>query len=132
MKNTMKSPAKITGLLVDVENGIARKATLSKTLDGYYKALNCSMIDIVSRWIGGKRFDIICDDEALFKDSPRTSAIGMDYVPMLYGNLFVVAFDGRDDVCSLSDAQIAYLLKLVVYFKDKAGNVRPCLTRCDY
>lgn len=127
----MKKTTKITGVLVDVKAGVARKATIEKSLDGYYKALNCGCIDIVTRRIGGQRFDIICDDEALLKDFAKVSAVNESNRPMLFGNLFVVNFDGRGDVCSLREGQIDFVLyhtKTVTDLK-KRWTV---LTNCEY
>lgn len=127
----MKKTTKITGVLVDVKAGVARKATIEKSLGGYYKALNCGCIDIVTRRIGGQGFDIICDDEALLKDFAKVSAVDKNNRPMLFGNLFVVNFDGSGDVCSLREGQIDFVLyhtKTVTDLK-KRWTV---LTDCDY
>lgn len=57
----------ITGVLVCPDTGTAEKATIENSLDGYYKALDCDIIDITMRTVGNKRYDIICDDEGLLK-----------------------------------------------------------------
>ena len=62
--------AEITGVLVNPDEKTVKKVTIEKSLDSYYKTLDCSCIDIVTRKIGGRRFDIICDDEGLYKDDP--------------------------------------------------------------
>lgn len=36
-------------------------------LETYYKLIGCELIDIVKRKIGGKYFEIVCDDEAKLK-----------------------------------------------------------------
>lgn len=127
----MGKTQKITGVLVDLEKGVACKATIDKSLEGYYKALNCELIDIVSRSIGGQGFDIICDDEALLKANPRLSACNKRREPMLCGNLFVVNYDGKGDVCSLRQGQIEHVLRHTLRVTDfeKRWTV---LTDCDY
>ena len=127
----MGNAQKITGVLVDLEKGVARKATIDKSLEGYYKALNCDCIDIVSRSIGGQGFDIICDDEALLKEFARPSAFTHDMQPMLFGNLFVVNYDGKGDVCSLRQGQIEHVLRYVRTVKNTLGTF-VFLTKCDY
>jgi hypothetical protein len=127
----MKKTTKITGILVDVKAGVARKATIEKSLDGYYKALNCDCIDVVTRRIGGQRFDIICDDEALLKAFIKPSAVDKDNHPMLFGNLFVVNFNGKDDVCSLREGQIEHVLRHTKSVTDLKKRWM-ILTDCDY
>lgn len=39
------------------------------------KELNVDLFDIVSRKIGDKYYDIVCDDEGLLKSNPKISAI---------------------------------------------------------
>lgn len=122
---------KITGILVDAEGCTAAPATIEKSLAGYYTALNCDCIDLVSRKIGGVKYDIVCDDEGLLKAHPRVSAISKDGQPMLVGNLFIVKFDGQDDVRSLTEEEQAHVLKHVR--KARLG-IRPCVVihPCDY
>ena len=103
----------ITGVLIDPEKGIAEKRTLAKDLSAYYETLRCTCIDIVNRSICGKRFDIICDDEGLLTADQWLSAIDDLGSPMLVGPLFVVQFDGMDDVTDLTDEEIAYVLRHV-------------------
>ena len=103
---------KITGLLIDVNTGLASFKTVDKSLESYYKILDCSTIDIINRRIGpDKFFDIICDDEALLVSPAIPSAIsGIDFNYCLYGNLFVVGHDpGSEDVRSLTKEEIKYL-----------------------
>lgn len=100
---------KITGYFVDPENGIAEPRTIDKSLEGYYALLRCDTIDIPSRMIGDRRFDIICDDEALLKAPPFVSAYDIDGSPMLVGPLFVVKFDGEEDVTSLTQDELDYV-----------------------
>lgn len=111
----------IKGVFIDVENATASARTIEKSLDGYYKLLGCDTIDIVERLIDGRLFSIVCDDDALLKPS-LLGAIDKDGHPMLYGNLFVVKFDGVDDVMSLNDNEIDYILQHIV----------PVLFRCEH
>lgn len=124
---------KITGVLVDVTTRTAAKVTVEKDLDSYYKILNCRCIDIVRRGIGGKRFYIICDDEALLTSSPRVSAVGIDGEMMLAGNLFVVQTDGGDDLQSLTEAEIRHVLLNAKWLVSLVHHdIRCVLTNCTY
>lgn len=106
---------KITGYLIDVQNGTAGPVTIDKSLESYYKVLNCEFIDIVSRAIGSEKrvFDIICDDEALMNDDARLSAVDTYGNMMLFGNLLIVKFDGVDDEMSLTEDGIRYVRQYV-------------------
>lgn len=100
----------ITGVLLDAETARVKRASIPDTLDSYYRALNCTTIDIVSRTIGGQRFDIVCDDEGTFKEDVRISALDRACQPMLVGSLFVCkSADGR--LQSLNDTEIAHVLR---------------------
>ena len=107
MTETMK---KITGVLVNPADQVIEPATIEKSLEGYYKLLDCDCIDIVHRQIGGKYFGIICDDEALLKADPVPAAVDRQGRVVLYNRLFIVSFDGVDDVRSLTDDEIQHVL----------------------
>ena len=114
----------IRGFLIDPENGIAEERTIEKSLDSYYATLRCSCIDIVSRVIGGECYDIICDDEGLLKDPHYISAIDHYGHPALVGAIFVVNYDGGEDVCDLSEQDVGNLdLHLVNLLDEKDGDI---------
>ena len=101
----------ITGYLIDVMNGTAGPVTIEKSIDAYYEVLDCSCIDIKSRFV-----DIICDDEGIMKADARISAIDSKGDPMLVGNLFVVKFDGVEDETSLTEDDIEYVKRNIDRF----------------
>ena len=107
----------IKGVLIDVISNTAKVVEIEKSLNSYYKILNCNLIDITSRYIGGKLFDIICDDEGLFKEDFIASAVTSYNRIALVGNLFVVKFDGNDDETSLDDEEIEHILNHVKMVK---------------
>lgn len=94
------------GYLID-PMGNAEKCEIPHDLDGYHKLLDCQTIDIVSRKIGKKYYDIVCDDEGLFKDQVHVSAIDGKGDAMLVGKLFVCKHDGHGNEVGLSDDDIA-------------------------
>ena len=100
----------ITGVLVDAHNARITRVKIPDTLESYYTALDCTTVDIVSRTIGGKRFEIVCDDEGLLKDEPKVSAVDMEGHAMLVGSLFVCNYGGNGELSSLTDADVAHVL----------------------
>ena len=103
----------IRGVLIDVVNNAAKVVEIDKKLESYYKILNCNLIDITSRYIGDKLFDIICDDEGLLKENFKVSAITRSLGPALVGNLFVVKHDGKGNERSLTKKEVEYVLERV-------------------
>lgn len=116
---------KVTGIYVNAEKHSAAPISIESKLDAYYELLDVSCIDIVSRKIGGKYYDIICDDEALLKANPICSMIDSDGKPMLFGNLFICSHDGEGNEISLSPDDIPRILRKmqpVLVVKDNQFN----------
>ena len=130
----------ITGYLIDVQNETHGPRTIEKSLQGYYKTIGCRLISMPEHQIGvnrgrfhGKRFTIICDDEALFVDQPKISAIDNLGQPMLCGNLFIVKTDDQGDTVSLDPADIKYLEQFVLLQGTrKFPRPYPILHQCEY
>ena len=94
-----------------------------------YKSLNLGgSIDIAHRAICGKPFDIICDDEARLVENPIPSAVNNRGEGDLCGNLFIVKFDGCDDVKSLSSAEVSFILKNTFPAMVERQNARRAIT----
>ena len=93
------------GFLIDPANGGA-VVEIPNSLDGYYKLLDCQTIDIVKRKIGGKYYDIVCDDEGLFADNALVSAVDGDNQPMLVGKLLICNDDGKGNEAGLTQEDI--------------------------
>ena len=112
--------------LIDTEAKEARVVEIddSNHLTEYYKYLNCYLIDITSRKVGGRYFDIIVDDEGLFADKPIVSAVDSSGEPALVGNLLFCNHDGQGGETSLTDQDIALLQEFttLVEVVDKKGN----------
>ena len=88
----------------------ANVAELSGKLEGYYKALECDTIDIVSRNIGGEYYDIVCDDEGLFKENFVSMICEVTLEPMLVGNLFICRHNRRGNEVSLTADDVTNIL----------------------
>ena len=98
------------GLLIDVHNAKIQEVEVSE-LDDYYKWIGCENIDITSRKIGGRIYDI-CDDEGFFHDPVLVSAVDSEKNAMLVGNLIVMGnSDGDEILHGLSDEELKHLKK---------------------
>lgn len=84
----------LKAVLIDVYNEKVEIKDIEPELEEYYRLLDCTLVDIVTRKIGGKLFYIVCDEEGLYShgDDPRISALNSDYEPMLVGNLLVLGY----------------------------------------
>lgn len=60
------------------------------TLETYYEMLDCDMIEMPSRKIGDKYYDVICDEEGLLKPDPILSGFNSERCePMIVGKLLI-------------------------------------------
>lgn len=113
---------KIVGVLVDVNNNVVNVTRIeydtndNDYLDVYYKVLNCDTFDIVTRRIGSSHYSIYCDDEGLFKEDNKPSAITFDgarVVEVLVGNLFVCKHNDDGETISLTDKEMDEIFEYV-------------------
>jgi hypothetical protein len=125
----------LKGILIDVENEEVKCIEIQDTLDEYYRILNCDTIDIVSRKIGRKRFEIVCDDEGTFKENPKISAIDNYGSPQFVGNLFIVGgeIDEEGNLTGLKQSEVAYVMdRIQKMYTRRFINGYPMLTQCEY
>ncbi|MCM1189822.1 MAG: DUF3846 domain-containing protein [bacterium] len=128
---------KLLGVLVDVYNEKAQPLEIEDELDSFYKILDCTCIDIVRRRIGGrfkKAFEIVCDDEGLFREPQKISAIDNLGQPQLVGNIFITGtVDVDGNLTSLTKYDVSYILSKVQKMSTrKFINGYPMLTQCEY
>ena len=96
---------------VDVyDTGRAKTIRIARDLEEYYRLIGCDTVTMPMRYIGGKQFIIIADDEGTFRKDCRVSAMNGDE-PMLVGNLLVVAFDGVEDIRGLTKEEADHVLR---------------------
>ena len=113
--------SKITVLVLDVLNGkgLYEAEIEQDNIHDIYPLLGCDCFDIAYRKIGGKCYDIFCDDEGLFKDSPVTSAIYKSTMGLaLVGNLMFANHDLEGNTTGLSKEDIDVIKKNVVGLYD--------------
>lgn len=119
--------------LVDVNNN-QTKVVDAEGLQDYYQLIGCELVDIVFRRIGGKWFNIICDDEGALKRDPKISAIDSLCNAMLVGNLLIASGEINDDVLvGLDEKDVEHLEKHVAYISTRKYPVPyVALTECNY
>lgn len=108
---------KLTGFYVGVYGKPAAETrTIPDDVDELQKIIDCRCFDIPRRKIGGNYFDIVCDDEGLFRDPPTPSAVSPDGEVMLVGNLFICRHKGAN-LASITDDDVKLIkdnLRLIV------------------
>ena len=104
------------------------------SLQDYYDLIGCGCIDIVTRKIGRKVYDIIVDDEGLLKNDPLISAIDDLGRVMLVGSLIVCGVaDEEGELTDLSAADIKYIKKRIQpMFTRQHMEGLLMLTSCNY
>ena len=100
-------------------------------LSTYYDLINCRCIDIVTRKIGDRWLDLICDDEGLFNDHPRVSVLDLKGKPMIYGNVIITNSTKEGHQSTLTDEDIEQINDNLVWIVDK-DTLRPVLWRVGY
>lgn len=94
----------------DVKEG-ARVVECGNDLQTLYKLCDCSTIEIPYRKIGDFWYDIVCDEEGIFKEDYKSSALDENFKPALVGNLLFCNHDADGELASLTDEQIENLKK---------------------
>lgn len=128
---------KIKGVLVSREaNGalVMKAHELEKKdgsyLDALYSAIKCDTVDVVSRRIGQKWFDLWVDDNGLLVNDPVFTGLTVHsengegkIVERLAGNIFICGSDkATGELASLSDEEIAGIQKERIAAWDKRTN----------
>ena len=122
--------AHLIGILVDVKRDVIEPVAIEDKIEHYYRILNCDCIDITMRTIGGRAFDIVCDDEGLLKPNPMVSAFNEAGEPMLVGNLFLCHHEG-ENLTSVTEDDIKHVLKHIGIAM-RGDEVYRCLGNVDY
>ena len=72
-----------------------------------YKLLDIDTFDMVGRFIGNKKFFIVCDDEGLFKANNQPAGFCNDFNELLFGKIFITKENEETgDLMSLTDEDI--------------------------
>lgn len=101
-------------------------------LQEWYRLIGCRLIDITTRSIGGKVYDIITDDEALLKPPAIPTAINTDEKPRLFGNYIVCNCNDAGEETGLTSDDIKRITRRIAKLSDAEGNEWFALCDVDY
>lgn len=121
--------------LIDVINDKAEELNIEPyDLDKFNELLDCRCFDIPRRKIGGKMFDIYCDDEGFLKDDqPPISAYSLKLnEPMLVGNLIIANHNYAGETTDLSDEDIKLIKENLLFATSQAKPKGYQLLHCEY
>lgn len=123
----MSTKKPLNGLLITVEpeKPSVTPVSIDHDFRAIQKIIDVNCFDIVRAKIGGKYFDVYCDDEGLLKSDPILSAATKDGYG-LFGNLFICQNDGRGNSKSLTPEEILHITKHVFLRLTPTGAF-PCL-----
>lgn len=97
---------KIKTILIDTNCSMPIIMEIEDKLDAYYEALNCTCFDITKRRIGGKYYNIMCDDEGWFVENPIPTVIDQTNHVEIVGNIMLFNDDGQGELTSLTKEDI--------------------------
>lgn len=100
MNKTKKEPT-ITAYIISEKPGESGPKQIENSLEGFYKALRCDNIEILTRAIGGKYYDLIIDSEGRLKNRPST-AYAKDCLEDIEGPAIVAKYTGDGEEHSLT------------------------------
>lgn len=112
------------GFVIDTEKGISGEVDFEDKLDNLYGLLNCDCIDIAVRYVDGKEFDVICDDEGLLKDNPIPSAVDKNLNVMFCGSILFAHHDDEGNFTGLSEDDVKLLNSKVKHFVTGFGIIK--------
>lgn len=101
----MKIKNEIDVIFFNVEAGLAPRVIKidAENIEAIKTLIGCKTIDIVHRTIGGKKFCVVCDDEALLRRvKPPLSYYSKDLYQRIYGNI-IIACENGEDLASISN-----------------------------
>ena len=87
------------------------------TLNEYYRLLGCQCIDMVPIDVDGYSYDVVCDDEGLFRE-PMVPTLYISEEQVLFGNLAFVKSDEEGYTVGLDKEDIERLLRYIEKQKD--------------
>lgn len=109
-------------LLLDTDSPAPQIIETAGGLKEWYRLLKCDLIDITERAVAGRYYDIIVDDEGLFKGGAKVTALDSNQQPQLVGNLVFCNHDEEGNETSLTDEDIQHLLKHIVILTEAGAD----------
>jgi hypothetical protein len=103
-----------------------------REVEGHYtklrKLINCDLIDIVVRKIGDTYYNIVCDDEGLFKENKIWSGITTNkgvIVEQIAGPIFITKDDGQGNLIGLEDKEVKTVLQSITHYISDKLDLQP-------
>jgi len=91
---------------------IPKVVCMENTLDGLREVIGCRCVACTEIKVGGKKYDVWSDDEALLQDAPFPSLFLSDDL-ILFGNLVFAKHDEEGATIGLSSADVALLKNFI-------------------
>ena len=107
-------------------SGAASAKKIEDDLETFYREIGCRTIDITTRYINGRPYAIICDDEGLFCPDPIVTAVSPAGEPRLVGGL-IIAKDGEDGELAGLDAEDVLRITNCVQWTIQRNGLRPVI-----
>ena len=85
----------------------------SKTLSELYKIIGCDLVEVVQVEVGGKFFDVYCDEEFLLNNNP-VSTLFLSDEQILCGNLVFTTCDEEGKLGSVTENDIDKLINFIL------------------
>lgn len=82
------------------------------TLNEYYHLLGCQCIDMVAIEVEGYSYDVVCDDEGLFRE-PMVPTLYISEEQVLFGSLAFVKIDEEGYTVGLDKEDIERLIRYI-------------------
>ena len=120
-----------TVLVLDVKDNDVKPVQCSE-LDDFYRELDADVFDIASRKIGGKYYDIFCDDMGLYREDPVISAISPKMEPMLVGNLVFANHDDAGETTSLTEDDMDRIVHNLFLIRQVGDDKEHMVVMCEY
>ena len=123
---------KMVGLLINVKDNEVNEIEIdeSNVLKDIKQAIGCDLVDVVADInVGGRRYDIIVDDEGLLKEDSKPAARCMDAEQILFGNIVLLNHDYENETWStLSEEDVLNINKHIFAISDRlTEEVSPLL-----
>lgn len=116
-QNFMKDSI-LKAVLLDCKKQEAHAIEIKDNLESYYNLVGTDIIDVVTRKINGKAYDVICDEEGLFKHDCVISAINAQGRFQLVNSLVIVGCsDSEGCETSLKDEDVNAIMHKIYRIK---------------
>lgn len=112
MKVLLINTDKLQPEIIETEGGLPE----------WYRLIGCNFLCKVSWKIGGKYFDIIADDEGLYRNDIEATILNKDQEPLLFGNIVVCNHNNEGRKASLTDEEISLLKDQIVILKESGAE----------